>query len=571
MGLVSNRQSSSDPPDAAGRPSAIRKWAPIAAVILLAAGAYVATAYVTGTMGVAAGDDWAYSRIAHTLYSTGHIHLVGWNEVSLVGQLLWTLPFMALFGSSLEVLHWSIIFAAAIGLFASYSVFRHFLRPGPALFGTALLALFPTYSSLATTYMTDTVAFAAQMVCLALGLSALESRGRRRWVLLLCSVGVGLFGFTVRETAIVAPVAVLGTHFVVAGRNERTTIAAIGSSLVLLSVAFIAWRRGLPGSSFYSTELDPSLPHAGVVLGQAYFALALSLLPALIVAARTRSKGVIAIGTASAFAVVALIAIWDRRHGLPFDLTYPVQDLWTRKGAESLVDIHVMSPLGLPNGLWAITTAMTLTAGVLLAIALAHAAKALRTIDAGVCILAMFGLLYAVILSIRIAQTAPVDQRHFLPLTVPLLVLALWHVTSLRSLSGRFAFGVAAAVGVLVVFGVLNEQYFAARQWSLGKNAVTLGTRPQAVDAGFAWTGLYSQKVAKKFPNSDAPGRGWENPIPWYGSLFPDSGNCMLVSRSRLDQRSLQPVAVRTYTLLPGVKRHVWLYRNAPACDAADG
>jgi hypothetical protein len=227
--------------------------------------------------------------------------------------------------------------------------------------------------------------------------------------------------------------------------------------------------------------------------------------------------------------------------------------------------------MGLSNSLWAITTALTFTAGVLLAIALADAARGFRTIDSGVRLIAIYGLLYAAIWPIRIAQNAPVDVRHFLPLAVPLLVLTLWHVRPLSSLTGRLAFATAGMISILVVFGVLNDQYFASRQWSLGKDAVTLGTSPQAVDAGFAWSGLYSRKIAKKFPNDDPPGRGWANPVPWYGRLIPESGNCMLVSSSRLDQHSLQPVAVRTYRLLPGVERRVWLYRNARACEAADG
>jgi 4-amino-4-deoxy-L-arabinose transferase-like glycosyltransferase len=530
-------------------------------------------AYVTGVMDVPIDDDWAYSRIARTLYSTGHLHLIGWNEVSLIGQLFWTFPFMAVFGTSLEVLHWSNIVAGAIGLLASYSVFRHFLRPGPALFGTALLALVPTYGYYAVTYMTDTVAFAAQMVCLAMGLSALKRQGRSRWVFLLCSVAAGLFGFTVRETAILAPVAVLATHFMVARRDERTAVAVIGASLVTLAAAFIVWRRALPGSSSYSTQVEAknSVSHIALFVGQAYFLLAFSLLPGLIAAVRTRSKGIMAIGTGGATLVAAFIAIQQHRHATPLDLTYPVQYLWARSGTRAFGGSGAPKPVFLPNPLWAITTAMILAAGILLTIALADAAKGWRKSDASMRLIAIYGLLYAATLSVRVAQNAPVDQRHLLPLAVPLLVLALWGVGSLRSPTGRLAFATAGIVGILVMFSVLNAKYFDSRQWSLGKDAVTLGTRPQAVDTGFAWTGLYSQKIAKKFPNNDPPGRGWKNPVPWYGRLFPDSGNCMFVSRSRLDQRSLRPVAVRTYTLLPGVERRVWLYRNARACEAADG
>jgi hypothetical protein len=552
--------------------SAIRNLAQVTAVAALAMGAYVAMGYATGAMDVPAGDDWAYSRIVRTLYATGHIHLVGWNEVSLIGQLFWTLPFMAVFGSSLEVLHWSIVAAGAIGLVASYSVFRHFLRSGTALFGTVLLALFPAYGSLAVTYMTDIVAFAAQMVCLALGLAALKSRDCRRWILLPCAVAVGLFGFTVRETAILAPVAVLAIHFIDARRADRRILALIGASLVTVAAAFTVWRRALPGGSAYLTQLEPtSLPHVAVVFGQAYFILALSLLPALVVAVRTRSRAISAIGITTAILVAALIAIWQHRHGLPLDLTYPVQSLWARSGAETVGGIDAVSPVGLPNALWIGTTAMILMAGVLLAIALADAARGLRTITAGVRLIVIYALLYAAILAIRIAQSAPVDQRHFLPLAVPLLVLALWHARSLRSPNGRLAFAAASAVGILVLISTLNEKYFDSRQWSLGKDAVNLGTRPQIVDAGFAWVGFYSTSVSKKFPNNDPLADGWKKPVPWYGRLFPDSGNCMLVSRARLDPRVHQLVAVRTYKLLPGVEgRRVRLYRNTQACDAAD-
>src|SRR5436190_19090118 len=87
MDVVGTRQSSPDQHDVGGRTSAIRKWAPVAAVVLAPSGAYVAMAYITGVMDVPTDDDWAYSRIVSTLYSTGHIHLVGWNEVSLVGHL----------------------------------------------------------------------------------------------------------------------------------------------------------------------------------------------------------------------------------------------------------------------------------------------------------------------------------------------------------------------------------------------------------------------------------------------------------------------------------------------------
>jgi uncharacterized membrane protein len=122
----------------------------------------------------------------------------------LVGHLVWSLPFLWLFGVSLETLHAG---QAALGLVLSYLVLRRFLSTGLALLGTALVAVFPGYTLLATSYMTDTTAFAAQTGCLLLGLVALERPGRARGLLLL-SLGVGLYGYTIREPALAAPLSV---------------------------------------------------------------------------------------------------------------------------------------------------------------------------------------------------------------------------------------------------------------------------------------------------------------------------------------------------------------------------
>src|SRR2546430_4799248 len=155
-----------------------------------------------------------------------------------------------------------------------------------------------------------------------------------------------------------------------------------------------------------------------------------------------------------------MIAIQQQRHRTPLDLTYPAQYLWTRSGAQAFGNVDFLRPVFLPKALWAATTAMTLAAGSLLAIALVDAAKGLRRSDASIRLIAIYGVLYAPIIVVRSAQNAPVDHRHLLPLAVPLLVLALWHVRSLSFQNGRFAFAPAGMVCIFVGFSLLNANYF---------------------------------------------------------------------------------------------------------------
>jgi hypothetical protein len=85
---------------------AAREWAAALVLALLAVGGAVAVAYATGAMGIPYGDDWSYSRTVVHLYDAGNLELSGWESMSLIGHLLWGLPFVAVFGKSPAVLDW---------------------------------------------------------------------------------------------------------------------------------------------------------------------------------------------------------------------------------------------------------------------------------------------------------------------------------------------------------------------------------------------------------------------------------------------------------------------------------
>ena len=45
-------------------------------------------AAITGNLAISHNDSWAYSRIAQTLWDTGHLRLLNWNDMTLIGQVV---------------------------------------------------------------------------------------------------------------------------------------------------------------------------------------------------------------------------------------------------------------------------------------------------------------------------------------------------------------------------------------------------------------------------------------------------------------------------------------------------
>src|SRR3954467_4341963 len=111
----------------------IAVYARLAVLIAIGIGAPVALAYSTGAMRIPRIDDWAFARVATDLYSTGHFRLVGWGEMTMIGHELWGIPFIALFGRSITVLHWAGAVAAATGIAGTFALYRRFVSTSMAV------------------------------------------------------------------------------------------------------------------------------------------------------------------------------------------------------------------------------------------------------------------------------------------------------------------------------------------------------------------------------------------------------------------------------------------------------
>ena len=251
--------------------------------------------------GIPRYDDWAYRRVLAEFVQTGHISLVGWGAMTLVGQLFWAAPFAIVLGGHPWVAGFSVAIASAIGIGSAYWLARAVLKRRAWGAGCTLLALAaPGFLVNTSTFMTDLPAFSAEVTCLALGVAALGRRGRARWALLAASMAVGCAGFSVREFDLAAPVAVLVTLAMqdrISGRDETkiggangaaprnlTAYYALGAGLLALCAVIYVWTWSLSGAQHEGLGL-PTVSALRAVAG-GYFALALFVAPFLPAAAR---------------------------------------------------------------------------------------------------------------------------------------------------------------------------------------------------------------------------------------------------------------------------------------------
>ena len=93
-----------------------------------------------------------------------------------------------------------------------------------------------------------------------LGLVAFERQGRGRDVLVGAALAVGLYALSVREFAILAPLAVVGGYGVANRRDGRSVVHAIVAlaGLVLAGFVLYRWRRSFAGdtSHFFGSNFS---------------------------------------------------------------------------------------------------------------------------------------------------------------------------------------------------------------------------------------------------------------------------------------------------------------------------
>jgi Dolichyl-phosphate-mannose-protein mannosyltransferase len=536
-----------------------RRWTVVAGLVVAAfigvLGPVVVAGW-TGSLSIPHNDAWAYSKAAQTFARTGHIHLLGWNSMSLVGQFVPLGPL----GASIKAQQCYVAALALIGLVAGFDVLRRDVGSRRAALGVLVLVSWPGFGLLSTSMMTDIPAFAALAVSLALGQRALE---RPSWWLWALWAIVSFWGFTVRQQTVVAPLGILGAALWphewrtwAAWRSwlTRRTVAliAFGAVLLLADLAFDRWRKGLadggsPSGLIHWPGMERIVTEGPGVL----LMLGLFLSPLLILVSRPSQWSWTARVTALAVFGALMLAVVGYRAYLP-------QDYFEMQGAYASAYLGDKPNL-FPQELWDVLTGLSIVSGALLAGMVVHRLRALRTELVIVFALTLAGTM------LELVAGQILFDRYLLPLVLPLAVLLLKEpVGSTVGSRPRARAGLAGVVWLalttITTLIMLNALNYDAATWKAASAIVSRGDAKAAyVNAGFDWTAYHSSTGARGADPDAELGTFKQTP------LFSDDQPCYVVAASPQPQPGWELTETPTYRNYGffGSTGHLYVYRTA--------
>jgi hypothetical protein len=182
------------------------------------------------------------------------MQLNGWNSMTLIGEVFFVQPFLWLAGGADWAFTAGTATLACVGIASAYALVRRVLSVWASTLSVLGVLIFPGFVINTTTYMTDVPTWAMAVTCLALGAVALSRAGTGRWVWLAGSLAVGCFGFSIREFAVAAPVAVLVVAaFSGMGRQRGYWVAVVLTAVACAAIYLYATH--LPGRG--GTDIGP--------------------------------------------------------------------------------------------------------------------------------------------------------------------------------------------------------------------------------------------------------------------------------------------------------------------------
>ena len=199
----------------------------------------IVVSHPVAEMGV--DDDWSYVWSARVLADTGHIVYNGWATAMLGWQLYLGALFFKLFGFSFFIARVSVlIVAVATIILVQRLLVRLGVNEWNATVGTLMIALSPTFLSVAFSFMSDVPGFFCIVLCFYSCTRAIQASTTRKaigWLVFAALSNIA--GGTVRQVAwlgalVVVPCA--AWHL-----RKRKGIPLVAAALWLMSAAMIGW------------------------------------------------------------------------------------------------------------------------------------------------------------------------------------------------------------------------------------------------------------------------------------------------------------------------------------------
>jgi hypothetical protein len=522
-------------------------------LVVLSIGLPLVVAWAGGALGIPRNDDFSYEGILFRWSRTGSLRFDNWPAMTLVGQLAIARPLVEIVGHRVTALQVLTTFVGAVGICATYLLLFRVTMRRIAVAAVLTTVLGPLWAPLAASFMTDVWTYSAIALCLLVGCVGLSSTGGRRMSLLTLSAAIGLIAVSIRESGIVAPLAVLGVAGWLFSRSSgrgggRSTVSrwrrGDGLLLVLIVVFLVvvvgillAWRSSIPfgGQSSLKTVRetleDPGrIDIWGTAIEPAFkalFTLSLLTLPAAaLVSVRRLIRRIghprqwVAV-VAGGLAIVAAILAW--RSG-------PVGNYVMRELGPSL---SLGTPDDrLPKLAWTAIAALSAYSCFVLVLCVIGVSvhptgddsERIRRTPARI-VVTTFSILSIGLMVVSGPFGQPIYDRHLLPL-VPFVAAFVMVEGGLRPIA-RQSF-VFAATSVLVAFAVLGLVFstsaavYDGTRWRAASDLVASGFEPMRIDGGLDWVGFHS----------DEPQRSHNPTNPqntWWASSYDDFQPCILI------------------------------------------
>jgi hypothetical protein len=539
-------------------------------ILLVLVGAVVpaAIALVVGLGDVPRNDDWSYRWIARHLFEWGEMRLDGASQSFAIGQILATLPILALSGGD-EIAFWFVgLIFSVIALIAAYDLARSFVASFDAALIVLALLVAPGYLAYSSSYMTDVPALALTLASLACGVRAIRAGAiDLRWA--IAAIAIGILGFSIRQFAVAAPVAVIVGLLLV----DRRRAGLLGVCTLGLIAGVALFQRTLEGQVGATPVLPGGLWRAAALLPST----ALFLLPISVRAIWIRRDvgGRIprSFGTLAVSGVLLLMVLAGQ-------VSITLGNLLSPWGVPAWGNLVGGRPAILDGTAWLALQVVALFSTLLLVDAGTRAVISRLRLAGGssvtghpiAVLLAFLGITTAGL--VAYSMLFAFFDRYLWPLVVPLGILLLAPAaqtspsspessrSGAQAVSRAMPIALTAAIGLLAVVYALNSYSFDIGRWRAGERLVALGVSPQNVDAGYEWVGTYAPGPVHINDHQIRP----PHPLAWYGNVWPNLERCAIVAGTPLDLEEFELLeaerqAYRQF-LVVGPEVPLYLYRS---------
>jgi hypothetical protein len=466
-------------------------------------------------------DDWVYSGALFGWWQGNGLHYFK-SAVPVLGQWLWSLPFLIAFGPSHVTLRLSTVCASLAGTAGFYAIVRQAgAGRGIAAFAAAVWSLNPLVVLLSGTYMTEVpavsfglVALAAYGWCLGQGKSWGLTPFPQRYLQLRALRGKGAAAESAEKVSVPLPPKpyqhqtwgwALGAAFALLAVTTRQNMLAVPTAaLIALLVRRPRWSAaaflatvlpivvGLVTEIWFRFQLDVVHPRMfGFVAVRAFLLIfivihtaGLAVLPLMALDPRPRDLKTFVLSLA---ALAASALYWTMRSELPFggqDSDHGLFPYCTGVigyGGPFTITMAGHMEAFLPHTIRVILTALGCLGGAWLLARIGTQLPAGLTNP--IIIFALLQLPFLVLVR-------DIYDRYLFLILPTMVFLGVP-----RAPLGRWSIGFAGLV--LVFFGVVSFALmhdclaWNSARWSLGRRAVSRGVKPWQIDGGFEWNGWY--------------------------------------------------------------------------------